>query len=311
MISKNSKPKIIIDTDAGHDDVLAMMLLIKSDLFDIRAVTTVAGNSTIRNATRNAAYTLDLLEKRNIPVYSGEPDPLQRKLITAVVHGTSGLDGVDTSKTKYKLNNNADDKVVELIHKYPHQITLLTLGPLSNIARAFIKDPELPTLIKKIVIMGGAINVPGNKNRVAEFNMFVDPEAADIVFRSSTEKILIPLDPCNNVVLLQSDFERLKSDNLYIPIKNMMKQFIKGIEKHEGTKGALVYDAIAGYYLINPKAFVCEPMDVLIETIGEFTFGMTVAEKRERQRTSCNITVAVGFDDDKFVGDFFRILRTV
>lgn len=300
--------KIIIDTDAGHDDVLAMVLIIKSNLFDIRAITTVAGNSNIQNATRNASYTLDLLGRRDIPIYSGKLKPLKRKLVSADVHGNSGLDGADTSKTKYNLTDNADVKLIELIRNYPHQITILTLGPLSNLARAFIKDPQLPTLIKRIVIMGGAINVPGNKNRVAEFNMFVDPEAADIIFRANVEKVLVPLDPCNDIILFQSDFEKLKGTALYKPIKNMMEKFIKGIKRYEGVKGALVYDAIAAYYLLNPKAFDCKSMDIVIETKGEHTFGMTVAEKRKVEKRKNNTSVALKVNKKRFITDFINIL---
>lgn len=129
--------------------------------------------------------------------------------MSAVVHGASGLDGVDTSKTKFNLTNNADQKIIELIRQYPRQINIITLGPLTNLARAFNKDPQLPFLIKKMVIMGGAINVCGNKNRVAEFNIFVDPEAADIVFRSPAEKVLIPLDCCNQIKLTKTSLSKI------------------------------------------------------------------------------------------------------
>lgn len=302
--------KIIIDTDAGHDDVLAMMLLVKSKQVDIVAVTTVAGNSTVKNATRNAAFTLDLLNRRDIRIFSGKTNPIKRKLVTAVVHGKSGLDGVDTSKTKFKLTRNAHLKIIELIKASPHQVTILTLGPLTNIARAFMVEPKVPSLIKEIVIMGGAINVCGNKNRVAEFNMFVDPEAADIVFKSSVKKTLIPLDPCNDIILTESDFEKLKGSNLYQPIKAMMKQFIKGIEKYEGVKGALVYDAIAAYYLLNPSAFYCNSMDIVIETKGEHTFGMTVAEKRKAEAYNHNVLVALRINRNKFVKDFIYIIKS-
>lgn len=302
--------KIIIDTDAGHDDVLAMMLLVKSKQNDIRAITTVAGNSTVENATRNAAFTLDLLNRRDINIFSGRTSPIKRKLITAVVHGKSGLDGVDTSKTKFKLAGNAHLKIIEIIKANPHQVTILTLGPLTNIARTFMTDPEVSSLIKEIVIMGGAIDVCGNKNRVAEFNMFVDPEAANTVFKSSVKKTLIPLDPCNDIILTESDFEKLKGSNLYQPIKAMMKQFIKGIEKYEGVKGALVYDAIAAYYLLNPSAFSCSPMDIVIETKGEHTFGMTVAEKRKVEIQNHNVSVALRVNGNKFVKDFICIIKS-
>lgn len=310
MKTNNNLPKIIIDTDAGHDDVLAMMLLAKSKQVNIMAITTVAGNSTVQNATRNTTFTLDLLNRRDIPIFSGKENPIKRKLITAVVHGRSGLDGADTSRTKFRLTGNAHLKVIEIIKANPHQITILTLGPLTNIARAFMTDPEVSSLVKEIVIMGGAINVCGNKNRVAEFNMFVDPEAADIVFKSNVKKTLIPLDPCNNIILTEQDFEKIKESNLYRPIKVMMKQFIKGIKKYEGVKGALVYDAIAAYYLLNLSAFYCNPMDIVIETKGEHTFGMTVVEKRKIEIQNHNVSVALRVNRNKFVKDFICIIKS-
>ena len=159
-------------------------------------------------------------------------------------------------------------------------------------------------------MMGGAINVCGNKNRVAEFNMFVDPEAADIVFKSDIKKTLVPLDPCNDIVLTESDFEKLKGSSLYLPIKGMMRQFIKGIEKYEGVKGALVYDAIAAYYLLNPSVFRCKPMDIVIETKGKYTSGMTVAEKRKVVVRHPNVQVTIKLDRDIFMSDFIKILRS-
>lgn len=306
---KKFLPKIIIDTDAGHDDVLAMMLLIKSRRFDILGITTVAGNSAIENATRNTAFTLGLLKSRQIPIFSGNAKPLKRKLIQAVVHGKSGLDGVDTSKAKFTLTGDAYRQIIQMIRSAPHQVTILTLGPLTNIARAFIADPKSPSLVKRIIIMGGAINVCGNKNRVAEFNMFVDPEAADIVFKAPVKKIVIPIDICNDIPLFISDFNRLKGSYLHRPIVNMMKHFIAGIKKYEGTKGALVYDAVAAYYLLNSRAFITEPMDIVIETKGYYTFGMTVAEKRISAKKNINVYVGLQLNRKKFVEDFIKILR--
>lgn len=303
------KQKIIIDTDPGHDDALAIMLIVKSGLFDVLALTTVAGNSTIQNVTRNAAYILDLLERRDIPVFAGKAKPLKRNLIQANVHGSSGLDGVDTSKVKFTVGHDAPEHIISLINEYAGKVTLLTLGPLSNIARAFQKDTNLSSKINKIVIMGGVIDVPGNKNRVAEFNMFVDPEAADIVFKAKVPKVLIPIDVCNNLPLFLSDFEKLKGSSLHQPIMDMMRQFIAGIKKYEGTKGALVYDAVAAYYLLNPKAFVTKPMDIVIETKGEYTRGMTVAEKRISEEKMYNMEVVIKVNREKFVRDLINILR--
>lgn len=298
--------KLLIDTDPGHDDALALLLMIKSSLFNIQAITIVAGNSTIDNCTRNAKFVLDLIDSK-IPIYSGSEKPIQRELIQAVVHGTSGLAGADTSKTKFQLTNNAPNKIAEIARENPG-ITLLTLGPLSNIARALEIEPKLSELVDQVVMMGGAINVPGNKNRVAEFNMFVDPEAADIVFKSDLKKVLVPLDACNDVILYEDDFSKIENQKLLKVLMPMVEHYIEGIGNDEGTKGALVYDALAAYYLINSKAFTVKEMDILIETEGKYTFGMTVAEKRQNKITNLNTKVVTKVNKDKFVEDFVGYL---
>ena len=302
-----TKQKIIIDTDPGHDDALAILLLHGSDSVDIQAVTTVAGNSTIQNTTNNTRYILDLINS-GAELYSGSGEPLKRDLIKADVHGKSGLAGAEVSKTE-PLSDNATKKIIELIRKYPNEITVLTLGPCTNLARALIEDAELPTLIKEVVIMGGAISVPGNKNRTSEFNIFVDPEAADIVFRSDVKKTLVPLDACNDIFFSLEDFDELKEHSLHKPMVGMIKPYIKGIQKFEKTLGALMYDPLAAYYLVCPEAFELEPMNVQIETKGEFTRGMTVAEKRLGSDLKPNISVVTKIDEQKFKQDFFDLIK--
>lgn len=303
----SQKRHIIIDTDPGHDDALAILLLEKSGFFDIKAITTVAGNSTIQDTTNNARYILDLIQS-NTPLYSGAKKPLKKDLIKAEVHGLGGLAGAVIAKQE-KLTGNASKKITEIIRSNPNKISIIALGPLTNIAHALTQDPSLSFLIKEIVIMGGAIAVPGNKNRVGEFNIFVDPDAADIVFRAHVKKTLIPLDVCNDIFLSLSDFDRLKGSRLYMPIKKMMKPYIDGIKMFEKTKGALMYDPLAAYYLVNPKAYTIAPMDIAIETASELTRGMTVADRRVWGEKNYNVDVVESIDKGAFVSDFFRILK--
>jgi inosine-uridine nucleoside N-ribohydrolase len=299
--------KIIIDTDPGHDDALAIMLAVKSDMFEIKAITSVAGNSTIENTTRNARYILELLDRKDIPVYSGAGKPLERELIKAVVHGTAGLEGADP-KMEPNLTGNASDKIIELVQKNPGEIIIVALGPLTNIALAIKKDPETMRRIKEIVIMGGAIRVPGNKNRVGEFNFFVDPEAAEIVFNFPVRKVLVPLDACNNVQLQLKDFERISNKRLREPILAMMKPFIRNIFKDEGVNAALVYDALTVYYLLNPRACKVEYLDIKIEAKSELTRGMSVADLRNVSDKKPNTIVVSYISSEEFKEDFIRTL---
>lgn len=305
-----TKTQLIIDTDGGHDDILALLLLIKSDLFDIKAITTVAGNSEIEKATRNINYALALVNRYDIPVFSGASKPLKRELITANVHGKSGLDGANVEDISYKLSKNAASMIAEIIKADPNNVSILTLGPLTNIAEVLDKNPNISDLIKEIVIMGGAINVPGNKSRVAEFNIFVDPESADIVFKSNTKKVLIPIDICNSMIIDIKEFEAIKSSSLYEPIISMMKPFLAKIKEFLKVDGLLIYDAVAGYYLINHKAFDTTPMDIVIETKGEHTSGMTIAEKRIYKISTNNVNVALNINQSEFKKDLFETLNS-
>ncbi|MBI2405410.1 nucleoside hydrolase [Candidatus Gottesmanbacteria bacterium] len=300
------RKKIIIDTDPGHDDALAIMLLAKSGTVDIEAITTVAGNATIAEVTNNARFIADLIGL-NVPIFSGAEKPLARPLIQAVVHGSGGLAGVTVTK-KEKLTGNAAEKIIEIVRKNPGEISLVVIGPETNIAKAFLKDPIVPTLVKQLVIMGGTIEAPGNKNRVGEFNIFVDPEAAKVVFDAPVRKILVPLDQCNNIPLFMEDFRKLKGSPLYRPIIFMMREFIKGISQFENTKGALVYDALAAYFMVNPKAVTLKSMDLRIETKGELTRGMTVADRRNWGQKNPNVDVVVGIDRSAFIRDFISLL---
>lgn len=303
----NKKPKIIIDTDPGHDDALAIMLLVKSRMFETLAITTVAGNSTIQNVTSNARFLLDLLESRT-PIYSGAEKPLKKAQVLANVHGKSGLAGANVTKQE-KLTGDAVDQIIRLVRSNPNEVSLVVLGPQTNIAKAFLKDPQMPNLIKQLIIMGGAIDVPGNKSRVSEFNLFVDPDAAKVVFDASVKKVLVPLDICNTMPLFLEDFEKI-TGRLRNSVLSMMKHFIKGIEKFEFAQGALVYDALAAYYMVRPDAYEIEEADIRIETKGELTEGMSVKEKRVYAQKDNNVSLVTKIDREMFVRDFLNILSS-
>lgn len=298
--------EIIIDTDPGYDDALALMLAVKSEMFKIHAITTVAGNTTIENTTRNARYILSLLKREDIPVYSGAEKPLTRDLLQSNVHGKNGLGNLFPSN-EANLSHDAVERLLSIIEKNSNRIKLVTLGPLTNVAKAIRQKSEIMSQVQEIVIMGGAIKVPGNANRVAEFNIFVDPEAADIVFRFPVKKTLIPLDACMNVKMRVSDFERIKDPLLREPIVSMMTECIKLISEYDETiNSAQMYDPLTVYSLMNPSA--CKKVDynVVIETRGEITRGMTVADMRKRRKEKPNITVIEWISENSFKEDFFQ-----
>lgn len=304
-----TKRKLIIDTDPGHDDALALLLLIKSGLFDIKAITTVAGNADIATVTRNAQAILDAADAR-LPVFSGKSAPIRRKLVTANVHGASGLDGLDTSTTDFALTGDAPERIVEIVRAAPGEVSIVAIGPLSNIARAFTIDPELPRLIDQLIIMGGAITHPGNKNRVAEFNFFVDPDAANIVMKSGARMSLVPLDLCYTTLLKLDVFRQLASTKLTRLLVPLMEHFLRGLQQHEAVDGIAAFDALAAYLLLNPKAFILEPMDIEVEVSGKLTRGMSVAERRAYATPQPNIAVATRLDKQAFEDDLVTILSS-
>jgi inosine-uridine nucleoside N-ribohydrolase len=302
--------KIIIDTDPGHDDAVALMLACKNPAFDVIAVTTVCGNSTIENTTRNARYILDFIKRNDTPVYSGAAAPLRRELIQAVVHGVSGLDGIDPTNDS-NLTGDAVEQILQLVRNAPHEITIVTLGPLTNIANAIQKDPDTMMLVKEIVSMGGAIDVPGNKNRVAEFNIFVDPDAAKIVMDFPITKTLIPLDACNHIMLQLTDLAHIQDEptrNLFV---RMLTPYIANLERDADVSGALMYDPLTVFYLLQPEVCRTSKLNVLIETEGEVARGMTVVDKRKvTDRLEPNVTVVTHIEADPFITQFIATMNT-
>ncbi len=301
------KRRIIIDTDPGYDDALAIMLIEKSRLFDLLAITTVAGNSTIQSTTHNARYVLDLLGSA-APLYSGAAAPLKRELIPANVDGLSRL-ARETLTKQERLTGDAADRMIEIIRNHPREVSILALGPLTNLAEAFRKDESIIPLTQEVVMMGGAIAVPGNQNRVAEFNIFVDPEAADLVFRAAVKKTLIPLDACHDVFLTLEELQQLKGSALYEPIQAMMACYLEGARAFEKTPRAYMYDPLAAYFLMNPDAYLTEPMDIQVETESELTRGMTAADRRGGGGEQPNVVVAKSVDRRVFVRDFLEIIK--
>lgn len=299
--------KIIIDTDPGQDDALAIMLAVKSEMFDIKAITTVAGNSGIENTTRNARYILKLLGREDIPLYSGENKPLKRELVTANVHGESGLAGIDP-KNEPRLTGNAVEKIIELVNENPG-IIIVSLGPLTNLAKAILGAPEIVDKIGQFLIMGGAITVPGNKSRVAEFNMYVDPEAAEIVFNSSVKKTIVPLDVCNVIPVSYEEFEKISNSKIKEPVLAMMKPYIENIYFYdEGIRAALMYDPLTIYFLMKSENCRAGMYDIKIETEGKLTSGMTVIERRNRAKKVNNVEVVEFIDARAFKKDFIEVL---
>jgi purine nucleosidase len=274
--------KVIIDTDPGTDDAMAIMLALNSPEFDVRALTIVPGNVTAAQGLENALRMVSLANRCDIAVAGGAQHPLFQKLITAEFwHGKNGLANVELPPSKCKKDPRwAPDLIIEMVHANPHEITLVPIGPLTNIALAIEKDPSIVPLVKEVVIMGGSIS-GGNVNAAAEANIYNDPEAAQIVFQAGWPLTMVGLDVGDKTLLTRKHIEALKqnpgpvSDFIY-----KVADFLIGLSEKFGEAGTPMYDPLAVGVAIDSSLVKAPAMHVDVETRGEFTRGETVANRR-------------------------------
>jgi purine nucleosidase len=279
-----SARKIIIDTDPGQDDAVAILLALASpDEIDVLGITAVAGNVPLALTAKNARIVCELAGHTEIPVYAGCDRPLTRPLITAEhVHGKTGLDGPDLPDPHMQLTDgHAVDFIIDILRAHePGTVTLCPLGPLTNIATAFQKAPDIVDLVEEIVLMGGAYFEVGNITPTAEFNIHVDPEAADIVFKSGRPIVVMPLDVTHKALVTKprNDAFRALGNRAGIATAQMTDFFERFDKNKYGSEGAPLHDPCVTAYLIRPELFSGRHVNVEIETTSELTLGMTVAD---------------------------------
>ncbi len=274
--------KIIIDTDPGQDDAVAILLALASPELEVLALTAVAGNVPLALTQRNARQIVELSGHRT-PVYAGCDAPLCRKLVTAeYVHGKTGLDGIPLPEPVLPLETpHAVDYLIETLRQHASgTITLCPLGPLTNIATAFQRAPDIIPKVAEIVLMGGAYFEVGNVTPAAEFNIYVDPEAADIVFKSGVPLVVMPLDVTHKALTSRAWVEGMRA--LGTPVGQAVASWTDFFERFDtakyGSEGAPLHDPTVIAYLLEPSLFTGRHINVEIETGSELTLGMTVAD---------------------------------
>lgn len=318
--------RILIDTDPGVDDALAILLAMLSPELQIEAITTVCGNVPVRQGTENLLRILGVLDLEDFPLIAqGEARPLVKPLVTAAhVHGEDGLGNVSQLRnvdgnplyppaaTRISSTSGVDF-ILEMVRRYPDELTLVALGPLTNVAQAIRKDAAKMQRLQKIVVMGGAFEVYGNVTTTAEFNIFVDPHAAQEVFQSNVPIDIAPLDATHQVVLTG---ERLdaevddRSDRISQFLKDATYACMEFYRQHVGFWGFHIHDALPIGMLTDPGYFESVAADVQVETEGVLTNGMTVADLRpERRPANPNARVCVKVDAATFLDHFFGRLR--
>jgi len=296
---------IILDCDPGHDDAIALVLALASPELEVKAVTSSAGNQTPDKTLRNVLRILTLLKRSDIPVAGGAVKPLMRDLIIADnVHGETGLDGPALPEPGFAPQNcTAVELMANVLRESPEPVTLVATGPQTNVALLLNSHPELHAKIARIVIMGGAMGL-GNWTPAAEFNIYVDPEAAEIVFQSGIPVVMAGLDVTHRAQIMADDIERFRAINN--PVARTVAELLDFfMEYHKtekwGFQGAPLHDPCTIAWLLKPEIFTTARRWVGVETQGKYTQGMTVVDYYMLSGNEPNTDIMLDIDRQAFV----------
>ena len=303
--------KIIIDTDPGQDDAVAILLALASpEEIEVVGITAVAGNVPLELTAKNARIVCELAGRSDIPVYAGCDRPMGRQLVTAEhVHGETGMNGPTLPDPQTRLQDmHAVDFIIETLRREPSKsVTLCPLGPLTNVATALQRAPDIASRIKRIVLMGGAYFEVGNITPTAEFNIYVDPQAADIVVKSGTEVVMMPLDVTHKALVTKARNEAFRTigNRVGTAVAEMTDFFERFDRDKYGSEGAPLHDPCVTAFLIDPDLFSGRHINVEIETSSDLTLGMTVADWWRVTDRSANAHFMQHIDAD----GFFSLLK--
>lgn len=273
---------IIIDTDPGQDDAIAILLALASPELDVLGLTSVAGNVPLARTTDNTLKLIELAGRSDVPVFAGCPRPLFRAPVTAeAVHGETGLNGVDLPKPKTTAQStHAVTWLVDTLRNAETPVTLCPLGPLTNIAQALVQAPDIVENIDAIIAMAGAVRTHGNVTPAAEFNVYADPHAAEIVFACGCDLTLMPLDVTHRALITAERLDAFRA--LPAPIgpacHGMLSFYFRPNESRFSVAGSPLHDPCVIAYLLQPDLFAGKAVNVQVETTSSLTFGMTLAD---------------------------------
>jgi purine nucleosidase len=278
------KRDLIIDTDPGADDVVALLLALASpEELNVMAITTVAGNVRIDKTSRNARLAREWAGREEVPVYAGAGRPLVRTPIYAEnIHGKEGLPGVEVHEPQKGLaEGNAVQYLVETLRKAaPHSITIAMLGPQTNLALALVQAPEITQGIKEVVVMGGAHFNGGNITPVAEFNLYADPDAARVVLASGVKLTYVPLDVTHKILTSDQRLKQIEALGNHAGklVGSILNEYVKADMVHYGLPGGPVHDASVIAWLLKPELFSGRQVNLVIDSREGPGFGQTVAD---------------------------------
>jgi len=304
--------KVILDVDPGIDDAMAICLALMDPELDVVALTAVGGNVSAAQATRNVQAIVEQLDPPRWPRLGAASSPDAGLAVDRRnLYGSDGLGGAGFVVAERQHLLPSEKVICDQIRDAPHEVTLVALGPLTNIARAFARDPELPTLVGRIVIMGGTIAGPGNITPAAEFNMYCDPAAAQAVFRSLSTKTLVPLDVTNRIELSYDLFNKLPDESTRVGklLRTLLPPAFRGYRQQFGLEGIHVHDTVTLMAVMHPDLFTAKPMAGDVETQGELTLGATIFDRRRAPAWRHNMEVVTDMHKDAVIEAILRGLN--
>ena len=293
---------VILDVDPGHDDAVAIMMACRSPGLDLLAVTTVAGNATLPKTTRNALRVLSLIGRTDVPVAAGAPGPLVRELHTAEdIHGESGMDGPEIPEATFGPDERgAVELIADTLGAAAEPVALIPLGPLTNIAALLRRHPDLKGKISRVSLMGGSIGL-GNTTPAAEFNIYVDPEAAREVFESGLRITMSGLDVTHQAGAGRAERDRMRGlGGIGEWVADSLDFFAGAYERSFGFDAPPLHDPVAVAAILEPGVLKTRPMNVQIECGSELTRGETVCDLHGVTGRRANADVGVGLDREAF-----------
>ena len=310
-----NKRRIILDTDPGIDDALAFLLLAASPEISLEAITVIHGNTTVDKCAKNALLIAELCNLVNVPIARGASEPLVKTLSVAEeTHGDGGLGYAVLPEPVLKLSAMpAVELIINLVHKYPGEITLLCIGPMTNLALAILRDPSIVPLIKDVVSMGGTIHAPGNATPSSEYNVFCDPHAFDVVIRAGMAFTLVPLDVTYECLFKKRHMDRIQSKNPSVRkfIDDSTRFYMEFHDEYQSIDGCAINDPLAAALLIKPDLVEYFDYHVTVELKGDHNVAKTSADHFKATGKAPNSKVAMKVDVEAFMDFFIERVNTL
>jgi len=290
--------KVILDVDPGIDDAVAIALALHDPRLEVVAITASGGNVSPQQATRNVQTIIEQLDPPRWPRIGAAPNDTSLPADNRRLHGPSGLGDTDFTTAELHHQHAADKVICDEVRSAPDLVTIICLAPLTNLAAALQRDPELVNQIGQVVIRGGTYSAAGNVTAAAEFNMYCNPTAAQLVFRSLLTKTLVPLDVTNRLVMTYNHFDQLSGNSTRTGafLGKILPYAFRSHHQLLGQEGIQLHDVLGVMALLHPELFETVPCHGDVETAGELTAGATVLDRRRRPESQSNMDVAVGMD---------------